>query len=58
MKHKIFPDLGEIRRRAGISCYHQLYQLLDAALNDGTIPAGGATRSVSCVGAAVAAMRA
>jgi GntR family transcriptional regulator len=45
MKHKIFPDLGEIRRRAGISCYHQLYQLLDAALHDGTIPAGAALPS-------------
>jgi GntR family transcriptional regulator len=45
MRYKIFPVLGEIRRKTGVSYYHQLYRLLEAALNDGTIPAGGALPS-------------
>jgi GntR family transcriptional regulator len=47
MQYKIADELGEIRRRRGIAYYHQLYTLLSAALNDGSIAAGSALPSES-----------
>lgn len=47
MRYKTMDELGEIRKRPGIAFYHQLYTLLSAALNDGSIPAGAALPSES-----------
>jgi GntR family transcriptional regulator len=47
MRYKTTDELGEIRRRPGITYYHQLYTLLSTALNDGSIPAGAALPSES-----------
>jgi len=33
-------DLGSIRRRRGVSCYHQLYVILAMALDEGVIEPG------------------
>jgi GntR family transcriptional regulator len=47
MKYKAMDELGEIRKRCGVSYYHQLYTLLSAALNDGLIAPGSALPSES-----------
>lgn len=45
MKYKGTAELGEVRRRGGVTYYHQVYTLLEMALADGTIPAGSALPS-------------
>jgi GntR family transcriptional regulator len=45
MKNKATAELGEVRRRGGVTCYHQVYTLLEMALSDGSIPAGSALPS-------------
>jgi GntR family transcriptional regulator len=47
MKYKTIDELGEIRKRCGVSYYHQLYTLLSAALNEGLIAPGSALPSES-----------
>jgi GntR family transcriptional regulator len=47
MQYKNIEDLGEVRKRRGITYYHQLYSLLTTALNDGVIPAGSILPSES-----------
>jgi GntR family transcriptional regulator len=47
MQYKTADDLGEIRKHRGVSYYHQLYTLLNAALSDGSIAAGSALPSES-----------
>ena len=47
MQYKNTDEFGEVRKRSGIACYHQLYTLLSAALNGGSIPAGAALPSES-----------
>jgi GntR family transcriptional regulator len=47
MQYKNTDELGEIRKRRGVAYYHQLYTLLSAALNDGSIAAGSALPSES-----------
>jgi GntR family transcriptional regulator len=49
MEYNITAELGEIRKRRGIAYYHQLYTLLSAALNDGSIAAGEALPSESAL---------
>lgn len=49
MKYKAIDEFGEIRKRRGIAYYHQLYTLLSAALNDGSITAGSALPSESAL---------
>jgi GntR family transcriptional regulator len=47
MEYKAIDELGEVRKRSGISYYHQLYTLLSTALNNGFITAGSALPSES-----------
>jgi GntR family transcriptional regulator len=44
MQYKM-DELGEVRKRSGISYHHQLYTLLAAALNEGLIAPGSALPS-------------
>jgi GntR family transcriptional regulator len=45
MQYKIMDELGDVRKRRGVTYYHQLYTLLSSALNDGSIAAGRALPS-------------
>jgi GntR family transcriptional regulator len=47
MQYKTIDELGLIRKRRGVTYYHQLYTLLSAALNDGVIAPGSALPSES-----------
>jgi GntR family transcriptional regulator len=47
MEHKLIAELGAVRRRRGVTYYHQVYTLLQMALADGTIAAGTALPSES-----------
>jgi GntR family transcriptional regulator len=45
MQDKTLDELGELSKKRGVAYYHQLYTILSAALNDGSIAAGSALPS-------------
>lgn len=47
MQYRTIDELGEIRSGSGVAYYHQLYTLLCAALNEGSIAPGSALPSES-----------